>query len=241
MDCDDAITPDCIEVLTTLAAKYTGADFVQGNTIKGTGCLITHRFLRRAPEYCNSREELEKLILFDTVTTVWNRLIKRSFLTEHSLYFPEGIANCEDQYWIYFLAKETTSAAFTNRGTYFYYVNANSSTTSRSGSYIKKRIEWHLLTAQALYDDIATSEIPIGRNYLRYFANFQCNCMFQLCQSHSLKQWLVFWKMSIRTYKLIPKTRYGLFYYFSTMPPLCFLMAFNSWRWRLRHYIVRKI
>lgn len=241
IDCDDAITPDCIETLADLANKYPEVDFVQGNTIKGTGCLISHRFNRQVPEYCNNREELEKLILFDTVTTVWNRLIKRSFLIEHSLFFPEGIANCEDQYWIYFLAKKATSAAFTNRGTYFYYINANSSTTSRSNSYIKKRVEWHLMTAKAIYDDLVMSERPIGRNHRRYFANFLCNCMFQLCQSHSMKQWIVFWKMSGKIFNVISKTRYGLCYHLSTMPPLCFFMIFNSWRWRIRHYIVNNI
>lgn len=241
MDCDDAITPDCIVSLTTLAAKYPDADFVQGNTIKGTGCLVTHRFLRQVPEYCDNREELGQLILFDTVTTVWNRLIRRSFLIDNSLFFPEGIANCEDQYWIYFLAKKATSATFTNRGTYFYYINANSSTTSRTRSYREKRIEWHQMTAKAIYDDMARSEMPIDRNYYRYFANFLCNCMFQLCQSRSLKQWIVFWKMSTKTYKLMPKTRYAFCYHFSTMPPFCFLIIFNSWRWRLRHYIVSNI
>ncbi|MBQ9231545.1 MAG: glycosyltransferase family 2 protein [Prevotella sp.] len=241
MDSDDAITPDCIETLVALAEKHPDTDFVQGNTIKGTGCLVTHRFHRQVPEYCNSRDELEKLILFDTVTTVWNRLIRRSFLVNNSLYFPEGIANCEDLYWIYFLSQRTSSAAFTNRGTYFYYINANSSTTSRSSSYIEKRVEWHLLTAQAIYDDMVKSEKPVGRNYCRYLANFLCNCMFQLSQSHSLKQWLVFWKMSRKIYNGVLKTSCGFFFYLSTMPPFCFLIIFNSWRWRLRHYIVKYI
>lgn len=196
IDSDDAITPDCIETLVALAQKYPDADFVQGNTVKEKGCLITHRFYRQVPEYCSNRDELEKIIMFDTVTTVWNRIIKRSFLIEHSLYFPDGIANCEDQYWTYFLAKESTAAAFTNRGTYLYYINANSSTTSRSKPYIKKRVEWHMMTAEAIYEDLVRLERPINRNYLRYFVNFLCNCMFQLCQFHSQKQWLAFWKMS---------------------------------------------
>ena len=35
MDCDDAITPDCIVSLTTLAVKYSDVDFVQGKYYKG--------------------------------------------------------------------------------------------------------------------------------------------------------------------------------------------------------------
>lgn len=240
VDSDDAITPDCIKTLVALAEKYPEADFVQGNTMTGAGYLDSHRFHRQVPEYCSNKDELEKLILFDTVTTVWNRLVKRTFLVEQSLYFPEGIANCEDLYWLYFLTKRVASAAFTNKGTYFYYVNANSSTTSRSSSYIKKRVEWHLLTAQAIYDDMANSTEPVGRNYRRYLANFLCNCMFQLNQCHSLKQWLAFWKLSRRIYKGMPNPRYGLFF-LSTMPPLCFLMKFNLWRWRLRHHVVNKL
>ena len=241
IDSDDAITPDCIEILAVLAEKYPDAVFVQGNTMKGTGCFSTHHFLRLVPEHCNNRDELEKLILFDTVTTVWNRLILRSFLIEHSLYFPKGIANCEDQYWIYFLAKKATSAAFTNRGTYFYYINDNSSTTSRSKAYIEKRVEWHLMTAKAIYDDLVRSERSTGRNYHQFFANFLCNCMFQLCQHHSLTKWIGFWGMSLRTFIFMPKTRYGIFFHLSTMPPFCFLMVFNSWRWRLRRCIVNKL
>lgn len=242
LDSDDAITPNCISTLVDLAAKYPDADFVQGNTIQGTGLLETHHFLHQVPEYTDEKDELEELILSVTVTTVWNRLIKRSFLTEHSLYFPEGIANCEDQYWIYFLSKVAHAVAFTNRGTYFYYVNANSSTTSLSKPYMQKRVRWHLMTAEAIYADLTKSENRVSRMQRQYFANFLCNCMLQLCLLRSLEPWMTFWKLVYRTYQSnLLNTKYGFLIFLSMMPPLCFLARVNAWRWRLRHYVVSKL
>jgi len=242
LDSDDALMPDCIETLVKLAEKHPDADYVQGNTVKGSGCLATHRFQREIPEYCNNPEELERITLFDTVTTVWNRLVKRSFITNNSLYFPDGIANSEDQYWLYFMSKRVKAAAFTNKGTYFYYVNANSSMTSHSKQYIKKRADWHLLTAQAICDDISKSYSPISRNARRFLANFLCTCMMQLCLSRSLKLWIKYWKLigSICKNKILC-TRYGYALCFASLPPFCFFAKYSAWRWRMRHYVVNKI
>ena len=53
------------------------------------------------PEYCDNKEELMHLMLHEVITSAWNRLIRRSFLLEHELFFPEGIIH-EDMYWTYF-------------------------------------------------------------------------------------------------------------------------------------------
>ncbi len=242
MDSDDAITPDCIETLYKLVHKYPDADFAQGNTIKGTGYLETHHFQKEMPEYVNIKEELYEAVLSSTVTTVWNRLIKRSFIIQNSLFFPDGISNGEDLYWLYFMSKHVKAAAFTNRGTYFYYINANSSTTSRSKAYAKKRVEWHLITTQAIFNDMTRTKEKIEPIRVQYLAGFCVNCMYQFCICHSLRHWLTFWKLSYRIWsELLSHSRGRHFFFICTMPPLCFLTGLKAYRWRLRHYIVSKL
>ena len=86
MDSDDAITPDCIEILTDLAKKYPDADYIQGNIITGTEELNEGNIDSDVPEFCDNKRQLENIILCKTHRTAWNRLIKRTFLTKNSLY-----------------------------------------------------------------------------------------------------------------------------------------------------------
>lgn len=49
----------------------------------------------------------------------WNRLLRRSWLIEHELFFHEGIVH-EDTHLIFYLAKHTSAFAICEKETYFY-------------------------------------------------------------------------------------------------------------------------
>ena len=243
LDSDDAITPDCIETLVTLARQYPKADFIQGSTVKGDKDFPTYHDPCKETQYADDKETLQRLILSVNIKTVWNRLVKRSFIEENSLFFPEGIANCEDLYWVYFMSKKVTAAAFTSQGTYYYYINANSSSTSASKAYTEKRVLWHYLSVKAIYEDMNLHRAQNGAHQRQFLAGFICNYMMQLCKLKSLSPWMVFWNLVTRiNFRVMGSLTWTkLRFFIAVLPPLCFLTDNSSWRWRLRHNIINKI
>lgn len=124
LDSDDTITPDCIEKLVALAMKYHGVEVVQGSAKSKL------RFLqlgwKKLPEFSNNFKWIKKTILKRDVLamTAWNKLVKRSFVLSHHLFFKEGVIH-EDDLWNFNLAKYTHSIAVCTSETYVYRENPN--------------------------------------------------------------------------------------------------------------------
>ena len=242
MDSDDAITTDCIETLIALAEKYPDIDFVQANTVTNNdGTLMPYSFSSTPPEYCNSKHELMRLILSSLTMTVWNRLIKRDFIIENGLFFPEGIL-CEDMYWIYFLAKATNSAAFTTHGTYYYFRNINSDANSKTKESRFKHFQGQIVAANAFLKDLIQSN-SIDIYQRQYFAGNLVATMGNLAIVNSLKQWIVFWKFIYKTsWTFRTKITINRCILFLAMtPPLCFFSYTKGYLWRLKHYIISNV
>lgn len=242
MDSDDAITSDCIETLIALADEYPDIDFVQANTIKNSdGTLMPYSFSITPPKYCNNKHEIMRLILSALTMTVWNRLIKRSFIIENNLFFPEGIL-CEDMYWIYFLAKATKSAAFTNHGTYYYFKNINSDANSRTKESRFKHYQGQIVAANAFLKDLLQST-NIDVYQRQYFAGNLVATMGNLIVVNSIKQWIVFWKFIYKTSWLF-RTKITIsrcILLIAMTPPICFFSYSKGYLWRLKHYIISKV
>ena len=154
LDSDDAITPDCIDTLILIAEKYPEAEFVQGNTVRGTGNVMhSSRYRCEVPEYCADKDQLIALILSKTLICAWNKLIKRSFLIDKQVFFAEGLLH-EDLLWSYNLAKKVCAAAFTNSETYSYYINQNSILTNNSTGHLKHRYESLKAVAMFILNDL---------------------------------------------------------------------------------------
>lgn len=241
IDSDDAITPDCIEVLKMLAEKYPDADFVQGNIVTGQEQLNDGTIDIDVPEYCNDKTLLEEIILCKTHRTAWNRLIKRSFLISNSLFFPEGIV-MEDHYWTYFVSRQVRAAVFCHKGTYFYYKNTDSLINSPSKASLIKRYSSYIQVTDAIICDLMQRK-DVNPYHSRNVGEALVLCMRNLAQLHSLRHWWIFWKFSIRTaYKLRRKVTWRrLCLFICMMPPFCFLTNIGGWRWRLRQYIIASI
>lgn len=241
MDSDDAITPDCIEILTDLAKKYPDADYIQGNIITGTEELNEGNIDSDVPEFCDNKKQLENIILSKTHRTAWNRLIKRSFITNNSLLFPVGLI-MEDHYWTYFVSKQIHAAAFCHRGTYYYYKNKDSIINSPSKVSLIKRYSSYIEISDIIIHDLLLRK-DIQPCHSRYVGETIVFCMINLARLHSLHHWWKFWKFALHiSYQLRDKfTWYRFLLFLCMMPPCCLMSGINAWIWRVRQYILTNI
>lgn len=240
LDSDDAITSDCIEELMSLVIKYPDAAFAQGNFLNKDLQISKYGWHAHLPDYCDEHNKLENYILFTIVTSACNKVIKKSFLTEHELTFPEGIVH-EDMYWSYFVAKHTKAAVFYNKGTYIYYINDNSTMTSISDLARKKRYSSRLFASEAFCADL--DKVHKASKYQRNYIAGNLTCaMIEVAALHSFHHWRVFWKHIRKLYishSNLTFWQHILFLFM--MPPLCFPIGIKGWYWRVQHYIVNKI
>ena len=168
LDGDDEITPDCIEKLVSLARKYPEAEMVIGHY-----CKTKENGRRKTfpeddlPSYVASNEKIVSLYYTESLPTpAWNKLIKRSFLEEHLLYFKEGIVY-EDMMWMFWCVKYLSVVAVLNEVTYHYLFRPGSITTNSDEYLVGSSFEY-------IYSEILT-HLTRGRedkDLDRYMAGF---------------------------------------------------------------------
>ena len=240
LDSDDAITPDCIKKLIDMMLKYPDAIFAQGNFLDKRGNISKYGWKNQLPEYSNEQSELDHCILSVVVYSACNKLIRKSFLTEHNLFFPEGIIH-EDLYWTFFIAKYTKAAAFLNEGTYIYYINENSTMTSISNQARIRRYSSRLFASEAFIADLDIKKDASKCQRLFIAGNLTC-AMIEVAALHSFKHWGIFWRHIIKLYVSHTKlTFWQHILFLFLMPPLCFPIGIKGWYWRVQRYIVNNI
>ncbi len=240
LDSDDTIPTKSIETLMAIAARYPDADFIQGNLLDETGNISKYGWNTTLPEYCNTHDKLEHYILSVVVFSAWNKVIKTSFLTEHDLFFPEGIIH-EDLYWTFFLAKYAKTVGFVNEGTYTYYINDNSTITSVSRQARIRRYTSRLYASEAFCTDLDKEGKSSKRQRLYIAGNLTC-AMIEVAALHSLKHWCIFWKHVCKLYASHHKlTFWQHILFLFLMPPLCFPIGIKAWYWRVQRFIVNNI
>ena len=126
LDADDTITPDCIELLYSLAKQHD-ADYVQGKY--QSSCLhegwevqkvqeVQDASLvqkRELPSALSDRREINhNKIQF----TPHNRLVRRQMIIDNNLFFNEQIKVREDFLWMTFVAKYVKKFASCDKPTY---------------------------------------------------------------------------------------------------------------------------
>lgn len=240
LDSDDSITPDCIETLLFLFSKYPDISFSQGNILKENGEISTYGFNHSIPEYIHDKEDIYKFLLSKITTSAWNRLISRDFIIENSLYFPVGMIH-EDMYWIYFVAKHTTAAAFSLKGTYTYFINEGSLITSISREKRIARYSSRLEASWIYMEDI--DQFTSSKYQRQYLSTNLLSCLTELIQLSSFHHWFVFWKailaMAIKYYHHFSIFR--LCFLILLFPPACFFSGHEKCRWRIQQSIVPKL
>ena len=239
LDSDDAITPNCIETLVLLAEKYPTADFIQGNNIFNDNKPSPHSFSNIIPEYCENKEELEKIMLQKVITSAWNRLIKRSFIIQHKLFFPEGIVH-EDMYWVFFLAKYSNAASFTTKATYLYNAREGSIMTSTTKGMYIKRLKSRLYASNAYYHDIINNRPTSSSPRRMYLCVNLFSCLTELYGLSSLKYWFIFWSQIIKIafYNIHHVSWYRFLFLLVLLPPACFFSRKDNLSWRIQQRII---
>lgn len=119
LDSDDKIASTCIEHMLALAQKHN-ADLVQGY-YKAELQWVNDLHNKDIPSFSNDKKFIKRLMLDYEKNPLMahNRLVRRNFITEHNLFFREGIVH-EDDHWTFFLAKHVQRMAFCKEKTYYY-------------------------------------------------------------------------------------------------------------------------
>ena len=130
LDSDDEITEDCIEKLMAVALHDPEIEMVQGNGrtdgrwMMDDGRCHTERdpYTKAYPSsLVTSNEEVRAWYYQKKLIPVnaWNKLVRRSYVTEHQLMFKEGII-FEDVLWMFYLLKYLRSVGFVSDITYLH-------------------------------------------------------------------------------------------------------------------------
>lgn len=119
LDSDDTIVPTCIEHMFALAQKYD-ADLVQGYYHADLQ-WVNDLPKKDIPSFSDDKKYIKRLMLDYNSNPLMahNRLVRRSFVVENSLYFRNGIVH-EDDHWTFFLARHVRRMAFCKEKTYYY-------------------------------------------------------------------------------------------------------------------------
>lgn len=128
LDSDDELTPAAISSLASLASAHPGVDIVQGNLVADDplfSYLETSQY--RFPAYTADREWIACHMVTDIPGTAWNKLIRRTFITDNNLWFVEGVIH-EDDCWRYQAYRLVRSMAFSSHKGYIYRMNDSSIT-----------------------------------------------------------------------------------------------------------------
>lgn len=160
LDSDDELLPRSIELLAGLACKYPDAQIITGNLTAvdefGNKRIYNKRYVEEVPEYINDKKVLEKEF-FETGNgflnvTVWNKLMKRSFLENNNIAFRPGIIH-EDQLYMFRIMQCVETMAFCRESTYVHYHIQGS--IMHSGSNLKSIKSWLAILAE-IFEDFDT-------------------------------------------------------------------------------------
>lgn len=238
VDSDDEMMPDCIEKLLRAALEYPEAEMVIGNAqffLNGQKERVS--LDEGMPSVIQSNELALSLYYQQRITNAaWNKLIRRSFIEEHDLYFKEGII-VEDYLWEFFVMKYLSTVPLVKDITYHYYKRSGSIMTSADDQTFGR-------SYFIIYEEIL-QHLTAGRENKELTQNVASFCKFYL--KH---------KATIPAYKDLHglyrrRTRqYGCWYAYLVLVvvgaigcfgnPAGFLGWLNSLRWKVKHRLEKK-
>ncbi|MFS2343196.1 glycosyltransferase family 2 protein [Bacteroides xylanisolvens] len=125
LDSDDKLMEQCITVLLAKAVS-TGADMVVCNHTSEGKAQTRGGFLNAPVDMINTNRDCIKAFALSWFNVApWCKLIKRSFIEQHQLFFKMGIIN-EDAPWTFQLCLNAQSIAFVRQSLYVYRDNESS-------------------------------------------------------------------------------------------------------------------
>lgn len=173
LDGDDEITSDCLETLVTIARDYPEAEMVVGNHVRiEKGVVINNLIKQDTSEYHSNKEIFAAFKKHELPISAWNKLIKRSFLTQHAILFIEGIV-WEDTPWSFFVYKNLSNLYVCNQVTYHYYIRPNSIVTGTDRYTFGKSFS---VSYGVILDNLTKGR---EREELDLYANGFCRCYLE--------------------------------------------------------------
>ena len=167
LDSDDYLTTGAIEQLVGTAKAHSNAQMVIG----GIHCPQFPE--RYCYPFCESTNYIEgsgvgEFLLFNSHIPVnaWNKLIMRSFILDHNLYFIPQLIH-EDEMWSYDASRYLTAVAFTQSPTYVHVVTEKSIMTTATLERTQKN--WNIIINRILSDKPARY---VDRAMLKYLGVF---------------------------------------------------------------------
>jgi len=145
LDSDDKLSNQCIEKLVAHINDDRSIEMVQGSYMCINNSKKEIHCTRDISIENNDAARRQYLKYRNLNYTVWNKLLKRSFVLDYKLYNKEGILN-EDLLWTFYLIKYLSHAYLSSEITYFYYIRPDSITG--------KRLEERGLFFIQIYDEI---------------------------------------------------------------------------------------
>lgn len=144
VDSDDEMTADCLEKLVAPIERDESLEMVMGDysidisamngwrhQIKRKLGTPQPRFMQDTPLELKSNEEIRDWFYRGKTlrpVSVWNNLLKLSFIKENQLYNKEGLLH-EDILWMYYLMRCLRCVAFVHEVTYQHYLRPGSIST----------------------------------------------------------------------------------------------------------------
>jgi len=208
LDSDDLITEDCIHLMIDLIKRYPKTQVVFSGTIATNGKYKYMDYEYRTnelPEHSDDPNWINWALLKHEMLamTAWNKLLRRSFIMEHKLYFIEGILN-EDEVFHFQLAKYLTSLSILKKNTYVYRIRDNSIITSEK----KESAEMNWLTLfQLMINNIGGQFQKRQVSAIFYHAQMRVHWTENIILKKNIKQML----LNLTKYGT-PKQKVGLFF-----------------------------
>lgn len=235
LDSDDEIMPDCIGKLVKVAEEHPEAEMVIGNyeeISEGKQARIKHD--ERLPAHIQTNERFVSYYHHHQISfAAWNKLIKRSFINSHCLFFKEGILY-EDYLWMFYVAKYLSVVFIVKEVTYRYYIRPGSITMSSD----------HLSVGRSymiIFDDIL-HHLTIGREKkeLNYCAERFCKHYLNSKKKFPAYKSLyrLYLKLTLQYHSLyanIVLVFIGVLGLFGN--PMTFLLLLHSLRWKMTRLI----
>lgn len=121
LDSDDYIAPNCIERLAAVVQEDSSIEMVQGNCLMITDGKESPLGKVKQPIRITNNEDVRKEFFNNRniYISVWNRLLKKSFIEENKLYCRDSLV-FEDLLWVFYLMKHLRKAFLCKETTYYY-------------------------------------------------------------------------------------------------------------------------
>lgn len=151
VDSDDYIPKDSYSYLVKYAIQYPVVDVIESNAFDKKKATQINPYLPSSVSIYEDKEQIyAKFVNFQFSVYVWNKMIKRSVILNHDLFFKSGIIH-EDILWNYKLFSSVNSVLLLPRATYIYEYNP-SSITNTTIERVEEDARSHLLICNELFE-----------------------------------------------------------------------------------------